>query len=465
MTNILERPEYAKAFMSFYAPKAGYEYPMTMNDPELRKLLLEFGIPQYVLVRSRELTHKRTRSTTVDLPFLIEFMEKLNMPERALIGFSQRSRESREVRGKTLPKTYVMFFDIEYFDHFNKAWLLQKQEEVIKNLELVFIKMEEVLTELGIHHLISLTGRGFHFYSVVDDPNIMYEISLLGCGVEPFLMAKQQHPESKKVLPIPLGFEETYRGMMIIQQYILNLVLKECQKLNGNVNVSDMGEHGVALDNTGIVRHTGTGKAISIPNSGSKAYIEPDSWGGDGVVSETPIQYRIATPSSIYQDGVGQYINTRNDLEKTLEWFKSFDHSIPQVNANKLREIINAIKIDGDLFLLINQLNDSNQLFIPSDTYQLLQFKYDPNNNIPDYLSELFFSEPNPKLLQPSVLEHIICGLYDQGWHPMKIVNYLHSFYADPNFNFWQIDRHNEPQRHAWGWVTIFLMKKIMIGP
>lgn len=326
--------------------------------------------------------------------------------------------------------------------------------------------MNTTLTEFSIPYMSSLTGRGYHHFSYVPSGTPAYALMLdIGSGVEQEVLQKQReaHLISKQPYVLPLAVERMYRASMFLQQYVFTKVMRSLDGHAGNLrlDVSDYSDVGVALDNTSLVRHAGTGK-VFIPGSVYiKPLLDPSKFGGQDALDSTPLLLRILranTAKSEIERNLGKLIMDRQNNHRGRANMEQFGGLIP--DGSEGVEHLAREYLGSNLRQLQLALQDYSQLDPRNtwhDTYKNTEALLQQYPELRDILRY-----PNPKLLEPEALDYLINYLADKGWHPIHIVGLLAAHYEDQSFNFAEVmDRHNVPFRHAWAWVFMILSKRV----
>lgn len=438
-----------------------------LNDSsEIRAVLAQ--IPRaYLAVGNQsilERKHHRTPARSIDPVELISELQQMPISE---VGMSIRPRqyefENEELIHQEWPQDIVLFLDIEMFDRTNPARVIVDQLSFFQQLEPVFTGISELFKEYGIAHTSVMTGRGYHFYfRVTGDSDAMRGLVHVGQNIEPSVLHKQATAQqySKQEAPIPPAFEQAYKGATILQQYLARLIqkrLSDFQRESGiSITFSDVGQFGVAIDNTSLGRHAGTGKVMVHPGFWLKPQVAPYKFGGESFVEQTPLITRL--PRSHSDKGseasIARMVEARLRFNKGISVVEDFEGNIP--DASEAVEPLINMYLASDLYQLQQDLDRFNEIHPEADWPQTYRFypgiKWD-NPSLSHILDN-----PYPELLKPGALQYFINTLVDAGWSPIHIMGLLTALYTDPYIQWHDaFDRHDVKMRRAWGWVFIIL--------
>lgn len=440
-------------------------FSLLQNSQSNREILAQ--VPREYVAVSNQLIHERKQKSparTIDPTQLLGELDYMPISEVAMsLRPRQQEFENVELIQEEWPQDMVMFLDIEMYDKVNPARVIVDQLSFFQQLEPVYDEISALFDENGIAHTSVMTGRGYHFYfRVTGNTRAMQRLVSIGQNIEPGVLHKQAtaHLYSKQEAPIPPKFEQAYKGAIVFQQYLSRIIQKRLSQFQHEakmpITFSDVGKLGVAIDNTTLLRHAGTGKVSVYPGFWVKPLINPQQYGGHYFVDKTPLITRLPRGHSFKgtEPSLERMIEARQKFDRGISVVNDFEGNIPDASEAILPLIENYVA--SSLYQLQQSMEDFSEIDPEHEwpqTYRNYSGIKVANPSIAHILEA-----PNPELLKPDALQYFITTLVDAGWPPIHIVGLLNAIYTDPHIQ-WQgnFDRHDVKMRRAWGWVFIIL--------
>ncbi len=378
--------------------------------------------------------------------------------------------ELPEDTADALPSRTILFADIEYYHNQFPGKFLQDQLGTYQLLEPAYQAMLTTIEKYS--HLpasIVVTGRGYHLLTQI--PYRSPAMPLLikaGNFIEDPVREFQAHIPpahlSKRDRVVPEKAELAHKGAARVMQYLV-LQMKQLTRQNSSIPVhfSDIGEEGIAFDETPMThRHLGMAKTGVLGSIYEKPSTKVDQI-GPHVVNQTRTLLRITR----YQNGsefaaLPTIIDTRQSFSAALSNLAWSQGVIPDGSSGLIQliqEYFNSSLRQLHLSLDLEQ-GDPPELW-PSTYRDYHRIK----KSHPEIAWHL--DNANPALLQPHHLRYFIHYLFEKwgGLSDLRITGHIRTFlrsiYEDPHFNWGQLFAgENEAARHAEGWVTTILAER-----
>ncbi len=446
----------------------GVEIPKNVNlldDSEENRYVMSQTVRAYSVVSNTGINdQKRGRSPARSMPNWGLMGELIQNPISD-IGTSIRPRSLIEYeQGNWKPQDMLCFLDVELFDKHNPAEALVNQLGTLRRIEPIFEIITKLLDRLNIPHMSTLTGRGYHFSFRVDGSSAAMDGLIdIGRSVEPEVLERHQfdHHRNKRQYPIHPTFEMAFRGATILQQFLALQIQRECRGTSLHVTFSDLGDRGIAIDNTTMLRHAGTAKIMVCPGFWIKPLVNPDKYGGEAIVNNTRLITRLPRGNS----NVGQVnriedlVAARQKINRAKRLLEEFAVGVPDASQGMQKLIADYKK--SELKKLQDQLDQHHQIDEQVRWNSTYRNYSGITQNYPAVTELIRY--PNPALLQPESLRFFVNTLVDAGWQPIHIVGLLSAIYNDPNIQWGRgFERHDIKVRRAWGWVFIILSQALV---
>jgi hypothetical protein len=370
------------------------------------------------------------------------------------------------------PFRVPLIWDIEYYNFANPDLVLVNQLDTYYKLEEVYDEMASLLQYYGVPFVSTMSGRGYHFITSAT-PEIYDSMLTVSGYVSTDLQEHQTRIPaadgvSKRDRPIPPKVEQLFRASCRLQQFLFLQAMANISNSPLPVHISDVGNEGISMDNTAMVRNAGT----AVMGVLGSMYLKPWLYGSsysDETLRETKQLYRIARSNSGNEPhGLQQLIWQRQDPEGVLENLNIVGSGIPEGNTGLL-QLIEHYKSSRlyELYLAMDSV-DINPRPSWEKSYRADNYGYLHNagQGIPEIMGKA-----NPLLLTPEGLDYFINTMFDS-WGGEKnlgvakhVQGLLQAIYEDSRFNWLgRFTRHDLAGRHAQGWVEMILAKRIMLG-
>ena len=351
-------------------------------------------------------------------------------------------------------KRVLIFLDIEYFTSRDCSNILLNQEEVLAAVEPVYSLIREKLLSLGIDHIAILTGRGYNFISSVPFHSpLVSELVRIGGTIEPTLAAKQKYPAFKRHRAVTEREELSFKGALRLMLFLAGLIIHDARRLSYRlpVEMSDIGDEGIALDLTMLTRSVDNSNC-SIPDSPYiklhfQKILDPE------VFYQTPIPVRLIRARGWAENfpDMRTMVKVRNNYYEALKHFSNQDGHIPD-GSSGIRNLIRLYRESPMAYF--HHVMDSEE----HEPYEIWNKTYRNYNAICiqfPHLAHIIYN-PNPSLLQPDKLNRLINDFMDAGWHPKHIGGFIRSIYEDNHLADWG-NRFEKYDAAKWanGWVEI----------
>lgn len=365
------------------------------------------------------------------------------------------------------PIRSLFVLDIEYYNKKFPGKAFVDQLGTFQLLEPAYQTVREILLSYGINHLAVMTGRGYHFISQIPfGSSVLDELIELGNLIEPPVAKFQKvvPARSKRDRPIPPKSELAYKGLSYLAHFIFTRSIRNARKRSQiPVEVSDLGEEGIAFDaTTTMVRHVGSAK-IGVPGS---IYVKPliaTEVIGEEIVRRTRLLTRVVRAVGDRELGsIEELIQARQNYKLALFNLEKSGGEIPDGSVG-IAMLIEDYERSG--LRKLHKAIDEEQ----GDPQEIWHRTYRNYSGIIEKNPDLAFiiNKANPKLLEPDSLNYLIDTLFDRwgGRENIRIAGHVRTFlravYEDPKFHWGErFTRHESATRHASGWTAIILGKR-----
>jgi len=418
----------------------------------LRKEMLSTSC-EYLSLEGRQINENKEKFGTGRSVSKEEFLSYYVNFENPPLGLCQ-SLWQKDYKEEARPERVIFYFDIEYFNNYDMKVVLLNQEEIITSVEPVYRLIREVLLNLAIDHQAILSGRGYNFISSVPSSSPLFnELIKIGGTIEPTLEEKQKHPSFKRQRPVLKEAELSFKGMLRLIMFLSGMIISEARKRSSllPVEMSDQGYEGISLDPTMLTRSIDTSNCAVSTSPYLKFHFQKKL--PPEIVYNTTIPVRLIRARGEKENFIDlkTMIRVRNDYNEAIVHFSEQEGFIPD-GSKGLCNLINLYKKSP--MAHFHNLMDTESHDPCSEWWRTYR-NYDIICKDFSHLEKII-RNPNPALLQPDNLDHLINDFMDAGWHPKHIGGFLRSIYEDDflgqwGTRFWKYDA----AKWANGWVEI----------
>lgn len=368
----------------------------------------------------------------------------------------QEETESDERR----PARTLMVIDIEHYHKRLPGKVLSDQMGVFEVIEPTYEVLSRQLDNYGIDHMVVMTGRGYHFITQIPHTSeVMDDLMRLGQFIEPSVRDRQRAvpSSSKRDRPVPLAAQQAHKGSAFLSHYLITESINKIrQRSDISVEMSDIGNEGVALDMTPfLIRNVDNG-ITGIPGSiYAKPLVNRDYYGHD-VVDRTRILTRVVRREN---DSLPGLIASRQNFTLGVENLSRSGGVIPD-GSRGIKNLIGAYDTSG--LRTLHRALDEERGDPPSKWHRTYR-NYDAiagNDEVLNYALE----RANDAMLNPEVLNYVLNTLFDKwgGRNDIRVAGHVRTFlrsvYEDPKFHWGnEFIRHYSAEQHATGWTAIML--------
>lgn len=363
----------------------------------------------------------------------------------------QRSGDS--VNG--LPVRSLLFWDIEIYDNNNPLSPVYDSIDTFDKLYDINRLMERQFNYYGIQYQTIMSGRGYNFVTQVDSESSTIEDLFNIAGTpEQTVLDKQLYPNPnlKRRKIVPVDAELLHLASVKLQQFLFNQIIREARITQSlNVEVSDKGEYGVALDNTAIMYSV---ENRTMGTLGSPYFMKLEKNNPDFVKTLVKIPI-LGTGFSI---PTSDALNIRSDYDKTDELIGDVNCEIPEGSVGVSRLINDYRKSELYKFhqALDQCLGDNPDKY--DDSYRNYNEIATQTEN-PERIMHLI-NNANDELLKPDNLDYFIWQIFNtwggtNDWHIAgHVAGLLRAIYEDGSLDWGTRFMKTDAQRFARGWVA-----------
>lgn len=408
-------------------------------------------------------SHKRSPVSTFHPSEIDQRLRSVMGRGELSVSYLQQKKEDIEQ-----PKRVLMCWDIDRFkfradNNYDEPYLIHNPEAAFYPLAGVYDLYKEFFHSHGIPFLSVMSGKGYHFFTQVEDPGVIGDIQHVGNTVEDSVQYRLQrsHTWSKAPGPIPVFHEQAFKGGGRIQQYVNTLLIQDARKRTPlKVEIWDKGfpgegTDGIALDNTPALFTVNTKMIGAL---GSPYFIKAalNRSPQDKMILQLPVE------GQGFQHDWKEVLQKRYNFTQSAEVLAESNNRVPDSSAG-VRGLIDGYYQSG-LFKL-HQAMDASEGDDPStydygyrrDHYEgVIRQSRDPHT----VRNTVQFA--NPMLVQN---RHAVDHLVFQVFHAMggnqqdlapapHVAGFLRSIYEDRRYNWGDTwNRHVDANRWARGSV------------
>lgn len=354
------------------------------------------------------------------------------------------------------PRRALLVWDIDWFGP-DAAAPFQEPCRVLRQVEPVLQVLEAALAAYGIAHITVVTGKGAHLVTAIPAHSpVMDELIRIGNVIEPTVLAKQAAGHSPWAAldgrPVPPASELSFKGAVRLQQFLITRQIGHArQATNLPVEISDIGQEGIALDNTAATGTVNT-RTISVLGSIYKPQKRPSATAGQFII-------RIPRTGPGFELSLHETLRLRRDWSMAAEYLGTIDSRIPDGSAG-VRKLIR--EYDRSALAHLHRAMDRSF----GDEPGMFAHGYRNYAAIARQTSDpgriaWLIAHANTALLQPANLAYFIEELF-RAWGGSRddlavaphVAGLLRAIYEDPALHWW--NRWMGPEdalRHARGWV------------
>lgn len=381
------------------------------------------------------------------------------------LNFSLLQKESRENPG--FPRRVIFCWDIDRYrlmpdDTTETASFLENPENLFGSLGTTYDIYKQTFDSLGLPVMAVVSGKGYHFFTQITDPEIISLLQKIGGPVEDTVAGKlsANYSTGKNYDSVPLFHEQAYKGSVRLQQWVNTMTIEKIrQNTPLSVEIWSKGPpgaytEGIALDNTSALYTVNTRIMSAL---GSPYFLKGKK---SGLLMERMI-IQLPIKGNGYSSTWGDIANTRYKFEAAAEYLSSVDCHIPDASGNM--EIMINSYLQSDLRSLHEAMDrtmgDPPETFYSgyrANDYEAIIGK----THEPDVVRNII-NNAHTLALRPFQADKLIFEIFealggsrDNPEPAPHVAGFLRSIYEDPRFgwgNQWM--RHVDALRYARGSV------------
>lgn len=353
---------------------------------------------------------------------------------------------------------FVGVLDMEYFSKAFPGESYLAPERIFTLLEPVYRCTSDILAGYGIPLFANTTGQGYNFGIFVSKENRAFPVinDILEMGhLEQALEYDYGHPSPKRGHPVPEEDGKAFDVMGKVCEFLCHRIRAESlgQGLSIPVVVGDIvcgneKREAISLDLSLYVNPLHT-RSIRFPFSVYSKHLLKTSIIGEIVARNRGYLFCIPRSTKNGELSLFKILQAREDIDHTIKLAKTTDCCIPD-HSEGFSLLLKDYKTSA-LYSFHHEYDAVEQ-----DDRSVWPQSYDrfDLNSIPPCAAQLL-SCPNPLLLQPTGIRHIVRVLMAMGWHPKHIAGLAYSKYVRDYG--WEVNfKRYDPLRWATVWVRIY---------
>lgn len=462
------QPEVAKAVYQYLGVEKS-DLPSLIDSNRLNIIKILQGVAsEYLNITNLEIKQQKiggTPARSIKPQYLPDVIKRQPLTEIFQSSWQIDAPGSENIPfEERRPIRTLMVFDIEYFHKSLPGKVFTDQQGVFQLLEPTYQVIAKKLFEYGISYMAVMTGKGYNFITQIPyTSKVMDEVIQIGKHIEKPIRDRQSIiPEgSKRDRPVPPKAQQAHKGSALLGHFLVAELIREARRSSRiPVEVSDIGEEGVAVDlTTSLLRSIDTSGIGTLGSIYVKPLLNEEHFGPE-IVRGSRLLLRI--PRTINSEEVRSLehlISTRQSFSKSIKLLQETGGTIPD-GSSGIQKLIEKYQLSK-----IKKLNDAldSEQGDPPDRWEGTYRNYNAIAGSNKNLSYALMNA-NEEMLKPEVLNYVLNTLYDQwgGNNNIRIAGhvrtFLRSLYEDPRFNWGsRFLRHYSAEQHATGWTTIIL--------
>ncbi len=356
-------------------------------------------------------------------------------------------------------KSNLCVIDIEYFSKKYPGETYVNQERVFWELEPTLQCMKLIFLSYGIKPLITATGQGYHISFRIDkkkdneDNPVYNELKEIG-QVEDTLRGKYQHLslESRRSRPVTDEEGKVYDALGKLVEYVTHKTMKSAHKYGnkmpivvGDIAVGNEKGEAISIDLSAFANPLYM-RDIRLPFSKHHKHKMKKDLGNDIKEIRTAVAVPRFTPCNGNELTLDELFNNRRNYRNCANYANAITTEIPECSEGILK-LINEYK-QSKLYEFHKDFDNMKE-----DSPSSWNLTYDrfELEKVPPCVSHML-SNPNPWLLQPTVIQTLVRTLAGKGWwHPKHIAGLIRSKYERDHK--WEVNFH---KYDANTWATVW---------